>query len=97
MSVVKEMNVDKLKIMVFDTRKALGVEAAKQAAAKVRELSAKKNEINIIFAAAPSQNEFLEAFLKEDIEWGKINAFHMAAMERTEPYRDCLNWQVCLM
>lgn len=77
MSVVKEINVDKLKIMVFDTRKSLGVEAAKQAAAKVRELSARKNEVNIIFAAAPSQNEFLEALLEEDVEWGKINAFHM--------------------
>jgi glucosamine-6-phosphate deaminase len=34
--------------------------------------------VNIIFAAAPSQNEFLD-FLShiEDVDWGGVNAFHM--------------------
>ncbi len=38
----------------------------------------KKDEINMIFAAAPSQNDTLSELLKrEDIPWNKINAFHM--------------------
>lgn len=30
-----------------------------------------------MFAAAPSQNEFLEELLKHEIEWSRITAFHM--------------------
>ena len=41
-------------------------------------LLAEKEEINMIFAAAPSQNEVLAALVsKTDIEWNRINAFHM--------------------
>lgn len=31
----------------------------------------------MIFAAAPSQNEFLSEFVKMDLEWNRIIAFHM--------------------
>ncbi len=77
MCLIKELSADYLKIKVYSTRKSLGENAAAEAAFKIRELLREKPEINIIFAAAPSQNEFLEALLKEDIEWDKINAFHM--------------------
>ncbi|RYF99995.1 MAG: glucosamine-6-phosphate deaminase, partial [Chitinophagaceae bacterium] len=33
--------------------------------------------LNIIFAAAPSQNEFLENLILKPIKWDRINAFHM--------------------
>ena len=56
----------------------MGVTAAKEAAAVIRDLLAYKSEVNMIFAAAPSQNEFLEALCAEkDIEWQRINVFHM--------------------
>ncbi|NSW89216.1 MAG: glucosamine-6-phosphate deaminase [Firmicutes bacterium] len=78
MSKIKEMKVDSLIVKVFDSRQALGEEAAKEAAVKIRELLQEKQEINIIFAAAPSQNEFLASLVKEkDIDWSRINAFHM--------------------
>lgn len=51
--------------------------AAAEAASTIRALLAEKETINCIFAAAPSQNEFLQALLKQDIEWNRINAFHM--------------------
>ena len=31
----------------------------------------------MIFAAAPSQNEFLSEFAKMNLEWNRIVAFHM--------------------
>jgi glucosamine-6-phosphate deaminase len=71
------MNVDKLKVVVFDSRKELGEQAASVVAAKINELLESKNYINMIFAAAPSQNEFLETLIKQDVAWSKINAFHM--------------------
>ena len=56
----------------------MGQAAADDVAAKIKELLTQKPEINMIFAAAPSQNEVLEALVaKKDIEWNKINAFHM--------------------
>jgi len=62
----------------YTTRAEMGAEAAKEAAAVIRELLAKKDEINMIFAAAPSQNEFLAALIKEEgIDFSRINAYHM--------------------
>ena len=41
-------------------------------------LLAEKDEINMIFAAAPSQNETLAALLTyTDLDWTRVNAFHM--------------------
>lgn len=77
MSTFKKMNADLLEIRVFDTRKALGEDAACEVARKIRELLAEKPQVNMIFASAPSQNEFLEALAKENIDWTRINAFHM--------------------
>jgi len=77
MSLLKELTAGKLKVRIYDNRKNLGANAALDVASKIRELLKEKSEINMIFAAAPSQNEFLENLLKEDIEWNRINAFHM--------------------
>lgn len=75
---LKNIKKDKLEVLVFENRATLGKAAAKMAAEKIKELLQTKLVINIIFAAAPSQNEFLDALInKEGIEWGKINAFHM--------------------
>jgi len=72
------MKVDQLEIKIFETRQEMGENAAKAVADKIREIQDTKDFVNIIFASAPSQNEFL-AILKEEkgIQWEKINAFHM--------------------
>lgn len=78
MTIIKKFKSDKLKIKIYDSRKSMGIAAALEAAVKIKELLTVKNDINIIFAAAPSQNEFLEALIADKgIEWGRINAFHM--------------------
>ncbi len=44
----------------------------------LKQLLKEKDQVNVIFAAAPSQNEFLEALINtEGIEWNRVNAFHM--------------------
>jgi glucosamine-6-phosphate deaminase len=78
MSIVKEFKADKLDVKIYDSRKSMGAAAAAEAVAKIKELLSGKEEINIIFAAAPSQNEFLEALVYDGtFEWDRVNAFHM--------------------
>jgi len=69
---------DTLTVRKYDDRLQLGNDAAKMAAQAIRELLAQRDRINIIFAAAPSQNEFLAALaLEKEIEWRSVRAFHM--------------------
>lgn len=75
---LKEFIKDNLKVKIFKTRDEMGACAAREAALCIRKLLAEKDEINMIFAAAPSQNETLAGLVAEEgIDWGRINAFHM--------------------
>lgn len=65
------------KVKIFEDREKLGKAAAEDAGAYIRKLQKEKDEINCIFAAAPSQNEFLKYLIRQDIDWTRINAFHM--------------------
>lgn len=79
MAQMKDLTTDKLKVVIYETRLQMGTEAAKDAAKKIRELLlSKQGFVNIIFAAAPSQNEFLFSLsLEKDINWSRVNGFHM--------------------
>ncbi|PWL48665.1 MAG: glucosamine-6-phosphate deaminase [Clostridiales bacterium] len=78
MAIVKTEQVDKLNVKVYQTREEMGKAAAEEAAAAIRAAIAAKGEINMIFAAAPSQNEFLAHLIADkSIDFTKINAFHM--------------------
>lgn len=75
---MKETKVGSLRVCIYPDRATMGKEAAKEAASAIRFLLTEQEEVNVIFAAAPSQNEFLDALSKaEGIDWGRINAFHM--------------------
>lgn len=74
---MRQISKEKLQVQIYAGRPELGIAAADTFAEKVRELLENKEYVNIIFASAPSQNEFLAELLKRDIAWGKINAFHM--------------------
>ncbi|SEI45937.1 glucosamine-6-phosphate deaminase [Dyadobacter koreensis] len=77
MSIVKKGTAEQLKVLIFENRQQLGEEAAGMVAEKISELLEKQQMVNIIFAAAASQNEFLATLIKLDIDWTRINAFHM--------------------
>ena len=56
---MKSFVKDELKVNIYETRDEMGKAAASDIKAKIIELLANKAEINMIFAAAPSQNEVL--------------------------------------
>ena len=68
--------VDALKVHIFESRTELGASAAADAAARIRRAIAERGEANVIFAAAPSQNELLAGLLREDVDWSRVRAFH---------------------
>ena len=75
---MKELTCDILKVKIFDTRTDMGKCAAAETAVLMRSLLARKEEVNMVFAAAPSQDEFLAALIAEkDVDWSRVNAFHM--------------------
>ena len=86
---MKEIKKDTLTVKIFDTRNEMGEAAGSAAAQKIREIIAEKGEVNMIFAAAPSQNETLNTLVNsKDIDWGKVNAFHMdeyVGIDKTAP------------
>lgn len=74
----RTFKADKLSVNIYDTRKNMGAAAAADIAACIKELLGRKPEIYMIFAAAPSQNEMLEALIADkDIEWNRVHALHM--------------------
>jgi glucosamine-6-phosphate deaminase len=74
---IKEIKKDNLNIQVLEDRKLLGALAAERVYKQITDLLKDEPYLNMIFAAAPSQNEFLSTLLEKDIDWSKINAFHM--------------------
>jgi len=73
----KEFKADKLTVRIFPDRESMGQAVAYDVAKKMNEIIALKGALRMIFAAAPSQNEFLATIRKLDIPWLKVEAFHM--------------------
>ncbi|MGZ3945262.1 MAG: glucosamine-6-phosphate deaminase [Mucilaginibacter sp.] len=75
---MREFKVDQLNVHICANRAAIGRESAIQVGRRINELLAQQEYVNIIFAAAPSQNEFLAALRTQTrVDWRRINAFHM--------------------
>ena len=75
---MEQWKKDNLIIKKYETRQQMGKAAALDAEEVICRIIAEKGEINMIFAAAPSQNEMLEGLLSGDkIDWSKVNALHM--------------------
>lgn len=87
---LSEFKVDQLKVKTFENRQLMGYAAAHDVVQRIKALLEKQKEVNMIFAAAPSQNEFLEALAACKLDWSKINAFHMdeyVGLNKTHPER----------
>lgn len=78
MNPIKQTQIDRLSVRVFATREDMGACAGGEAARAIRDVLAEKECANVMFAAAPSQNETLAALCaSEGIDWSRVNAFHM--------------------
>jgi glucosamine-6-phosphate deaminase len=73
----KAFRAEKLSVHIYQSREAMGEAAANAITSEIRHLMEKHEEVNVIFAAAPSQQEVLEDLRSKNLEWNRINAFHM--------------------
>ncbi|MBP1967835.1 glucosamine-6-phosphate deaminase [Paenibacillus aceris] len=70
--------VDRLHVRIYENRAELGKAAGSHVADKMKELLGSNNRIRMVFAAAPSQNEFLQTLKAiEGIDWSRVTVFHM--------------------
>ncbi|MBP3699242.1 MAG: glucosamine-6-phosphate deaminase [Oscillospiraceae bacterium] len=75
---MRSIQKDLLNVKIFETRAEMGKAAAMDVKDRILSLLEVKDTINMIFAAAPSQNEVLAALSADtEIPWNRVNAFHM--------------------
>ena len=75
---MKTYKKDKLTVEIYESRTLMGEAAARDIKTKIAELLEESQEINMIFAAAPSQNDVLKSLVEDkEIEWNRVNAYHM--------------------
>ena len=82
---IKSFKAERLEVFAYETRNEMGKAAAERAAAAISKVISEKRSANVIFAAAPSQNEMLAALISEKVDFSKINAFHMDEYEGLSP------------
>jgi glucosamine-6-phosphate deaminase len=75
---LRQRKVDSLSVEVYSNRTAMGIAAAEQVGRKIKDIIAEKGSVNMAFAAAPSQNEFLtELCDTTGLDWSKVIGFHL--------------------
>jgi glucosamine-6-phosphate deaminase len=77
-SPLKEFRVDSLRVLVYEDRARMGRAAAGHVGRAIAERQEANGHVNVVFAAAPSQDEFLAGLVAHPaIEWSRVTAFHM--------------------
>ena len=75
---MKYSKVGQLQVYIAESRAQMGEISGHDVAAMLKTLLAIKDEINVMFAAAPSQNDVLATLVSDkEIAWDRVNAFHM--------------------
>lgn len=78
MSVPYTRSRNGLTVHVLPSRSAMGQAAAADIAREMRRRLSERSPVRMVFAAAPSQSEMLEALVAEPgIDWPRVTAFHM--------------------
>ena len=73
-----EFVVDALRVAVYEDRASLGRAAAAAVARAIADRQAAAGLARVVFAAAPSQDEFLAALIAFDgIDWSRVVGLHM--------------------
>ncbi|AQG78217.1 glucosamine-6-phosphate deaminase [Spirosoma montaniterrae] len=73
-----QSSTNRLILHQFNSRTDLGEQAARAVSTFMRELLKQQATVHMIFAAAPSQEEFLAALVTQpDLDWSRVDAFHM--------------------
>ena len=83
MSAPRHLQAGRLAVEIHPDRAALGRAAGRAVARHLRELLARQGAARVIFACAPSQDEFLAALIAASrsaelgFDWAGVTAFHM--------------------
>jgi glucosamine-6-phosphate deaminase len=84
-----EVQRDRLRTVVLPDRAGMAAIAARHAAERLRAILEEKPRARVIFAAAASQAEMLDALARErDISWDRVEAFHLdeyVGLEQGDP------------
>jgi len=74
----RTMQVGTLRVEIYGDRGKMGAAAAGAVAERMKETIARQDRVVVVFAAAPSQNEFLATLASlEGMDWDSVVAFHM--------------------
>lgn len=66
-----------MKIVISESAKQLGAAAAAEAGAYLKEVLAQKGYARIVLSTGASQLDTIEALIAQDIDWSKIEMFHL--------------------
>jgi glucosamine-6-phosphate deaminase len=69
--------MNELRVEVLPDRAAMGRAAADLAARTIRDAAQARGWARVIFACAPSQDEFLAALRGHDLPWNRVEVLHM--------------------
>ncbi|MDH7487351.1 MAG: glucosamine-6-phosphate deaminase [Anaerolineae bacterium] len=83
---VFETHIEALRISVYQTNEEMGQAAAEEAAEIIRQAIAEKGTANVIFATGNSQLTFLAALRQMEVDWPKVNVFHMDEYVGIDPH-----------
>ena len=66
-----------MKVHVFEETKAMGQAAAAHAARVLNEAIARGGQPRLLLSTGASQFPFFDAFVKENVDWSKVEMFHL--------------------
>lgn len=73
----RSFSVGPVAVEIYPDSARLGQAAAAFVAAQIRRVLSQREQANVIFATGASQYDFLAALLPEDVDWPRVNAFHL--------------------
>jgi glucosamine-6-phosphate deaminase len=74
---IRRLQCEKLGVAVYETRAEAGAASAELFADRLNSVLNERGAAAVVFASAPSQNEFLAALREHEIDWRKVTAFHL--------------------
>jgi glucosamine-6-phosphate deaminase len=66
-----------MKLIVCESQEVLGIRSADHAAALINAAIAEKGSARILLSTGASQFPFFDEFVKRDIDWSKVEMFHL--------------------
>lgn len=66
-----------MRVTICDSKKEIGLFAAKEGATYINDAVNARGEANVVFVTGKSQVDTLFNLAKQDIDWSKVNVFHL--------------------